>query len=287
MSGTGFRCLMSRFIRSRPLLSFYVLACGLSWMIAGPLMLSRRGLIGAEISDAWEMLAAFGPFSAAFLVTLALSGRPGVAGLLNSLVNWRVRPAWFLFCVFSPGLLLLAAIMIVLVATGKMPDFESAQARSLATLSGLFELVIVAGLIQGLGEEPGWRGFAIARLRQRFGPLAASLCLFPVWLLWHVPMFLTRPEFGLVQWLGFSLGILSATIWLTLIWDATQSLLMVVIWHTLINIHRSIALAVSTPLFLAIGNAVLAGAVIIVIYWLVSRAGSGRRTGQDRDVADG
>lgn len=275
---------MSSFIRSRPLLSFYVLACGLSWMIAIPLMLSRRGLIGAEISEGWEMLAAFGPFAAALLVTLASSGRPGVAGLLMSLVNWRVRPGWFLFCVFSPGLLLLVAIMIVLFATGAMLDFGSAQARSLAAWPGIFQLVVVAGLIQGLGEEPGWRGFAIARLRQSFGPLAASMCLFPVWLLWHVPMFLTRPEFGLVQGLGFSLGILSAAIWLTLIWDATQSVLMVVIWHTLINIHRSIALAVSTPLFLAIGNAVLAGAIIIVIYWLVSGARSGSRSGRDQDM---
>lgn len=262
---------MSSFIRSRPLLSFFALACGLSWLIAVPLMLSKRGIIGMEISESWEMLAAFGPFAAALLVTQVVDGSRGITAMFRSLGHWRVGPLWFVFSIFSPGLLLFVAIMVVLFTTGKMPDFESEQALALSTVSGLFELVIVAGLVQGLGEEPGWRGFALARLRGRFGPLAATLCLFPVWLLWHVPMFLTRPEFGLVQWIGFSLGILSAAIWLTLIWDATQSLLMVVIWHMLINIYRSIALAVSTSLFLAIGNTVLVGALIIVIYWVVTK----------------
>ena len=138
-------------------------------------------------------------------------------------------------------------------------------------------MLIVSGFIQGLGEEPGWRGFALLQLRQRFGPLAATLYLFPVWLCWHLPTFLARPNFGLIEWMGFSLGILSAAVWLTLIWDATNSLLMAVLWHELINVCRNIALAVSTPLFLAIGNAVLLGAIAIIIYWLVKKPGAESR----------
>jgi membrane protease YdiL (CAAX protease family) len=262
---------MPSFVRRRPLLSFFLLACGLSWLIAVPLMLSRRGILAVEISESWEMLAAFGPFAAALLVASALNGKAGTAAIFKSLLHWRVGGFWFLFCVFTPGLLLLAAIVFVWLSSGTMPDFRTDRALALATVAGLFDLVIVTGLVQGLGEEPGWRGFAIARLRERFGSLAATLCLFPVWLLWHLPMFLARPEFGLGQWIGFSLGILSAAVWLTLIWDATRSLLMAVIWHTLINIYRSMALAVSTPLFLALGNAFLLGTVVIIIYWLVKR----------------
>jgi len=259
---------MLTFIRHRPLLSYVLLACGLSWLVAIPLMLSRRGILDTEISDAWEILAAFGPFAAALLIAWSLNGRSGAAAIFKSLAHWRVNGFWFLFCVFTPGLLLLAAIILVLMSSGKMPDFESERAMAFSTLAGFVDLFIITGLVQGFGEEPGWRGFALPRLRQRFGPLAATLCLFPAWLLWHLPMFLTRPEFGLAQWIGFSLGILSAAVWLTLIWDATQSLLMVVIWHAFINVHRSMALAVSTPLFLAMGNVVLLGAVVIIGYWL-------------------
>lgn len=268
---------MSAFIRRNPLLSFFLLACGLSWLVAVPLMLSRRGILEIEISEAWEILAAFGPFAAALLVARSLNGKAGTAAIFKSLLHWRVGGFWFLFCVFSPGLLLFVASIFVLLSSGTMPDFGTERALALATMVGLFDLLIVTGLVQGLGEEPGWRGFAIARLRQRFGPLVATLCLFPVWLLWHLPMFLSRPEFGFVQGIGFSLGILSAAVWLTLIWDATGSLLMAVLWHTFINIHRSLALAVSTSLFIAFGNAVLLGAAVIIVYWLVKRSDQDRR----------
>jgi membrane protease YdiL (CAAX protease family) len=165
-------------------------------------------------------------------------------------------------------------VIIVLGFSGvKLAEPNGMGLAELATFSGLFDLIFIGGVLQGLGEEPGWRGFALPRLRQRFGPLAASVVLFPVWLCWHLPVFLSRPDFGLVQWLGFSLGIFSASIWLTLIYDATRSVLMAVIWHVLVNIARGIALAISVPVFLAMGNAVLIGALVIAVYWLVKRPG--------------
>ncbi len=71
-----------------------------------------------------------------------------------------------------------------------------------------------------------------------------------------VKAFLIRPEFQWSAWLGFSAGMLSAAIWLTLLYDATRSELMAAIWHALINICRRPALAVSTATFLAFGQIV-------------------------------
>jgi membrane protease YdiL (CAAX protease family) len=105
------------------------------------------------------------------------------------------------------------------------------------------ELIFLGGIIRGIGEEPGWRGFALPVLRGRHGPLVASLLLWPVWTCWHLPAFLMRPEFALGAWIGFSVGILAATAWSTLLYDRTRSVLMIAIWHGLI------------------------------IYWLISRPG--------------
>jgi len=116
-------------------------------------------------------------------------------------------------------------------------------------------------------------GIVTSRLRSKRGPLSATLILWPVWVFWHLPSFLARPEFELPQFFGFALGILAAAIWLTWIWNATQSVLLAVVWHTTVNIARGIAQAMSMTLFLAMSNAVLSGALIIVVYWLIKRPG--------------
>ncbi len=108
----------------------------------------------------------------------------------------------------------------------------------------MLDLLLVGSLLQALGEEPGWRGYLQPKLLDRFRPLPATLVLFPVWWLWHLPSFLGRPDFGLPQFLGFGLGILSAAIWLTFLWQRTRSILMAVLWHATLNLTRGIALGI-------------------------------------------
>ncbi len=43
-----------------------------------------------------------------------------------------------------------------------------------------------------LGEEPGWRAYALPQLEKRFGPLRGTLLLALLWTGWHLPLFI-RP----------------------------------------------------------------------------------------------
>ncbi|MEE4186776.1 MAG: CPBP family intramembrane glutamic endopeptidase [Gammaproteobacteria bacterium] len=260
---------MQQFVKRSPLLSYFLLAYGFTWSLAVPLLLTKRGFIDAHIPHGLEAVAAFGPCVAALVVLGLTRGRAGIAELGQSLQRWRVPFIWLAFVLLSPLAVLVAALM----ARGSLDAVVNGQL--LAGLAGgaLAELIIIGGLAQGFGEEPGWRGFALPHLRSRFGPLPATLMLFPIWLFWHLPMFLSRPEFNLGAFIGFSAGIFSAAVWCTAIYDATRSVLMAALWHALINIARGLALAVSTAAFLVFGQLVLAIAIVIVVVWVVQRPG--------------
>jgi membrane protease YdiL (CAAX protease family) len=177
-----------------------------------------------------------------------------------------VPAGWLLFALVSP----FAVLVVALLMTGEAGQLSSGALQHEVLAGGrLLEMVLLGGVLRGIGEEPGWRGFALPELRRRFGPLPATLMLFPFWLLWHLPSFLIRPEFQWSAWLGFSAGILSAAIWCTLLYDATRSVLMAVLWHALINICRGLALTASTATFMAFGQIVLLCAVVIVAWWLL------------------
>jgi membrane protease YdiL (CAAX protease family) len=256
------------FIRRHPLLSYFLLAYIFTWAIEVPMLLGARGIIDVHLPMWLEALAAFGPFAAALIVLGLGSGKTGVGKLLASLVKWRVPGFWLIFTVVSPFVVLVAALSM----TGETAKLFSGELwRNLLAGEKFIQLVFIGGILRGIGEEPGWRGYALPFLRRRFGPLLATFALFPAWWLWHLPALLTRNEFQPVQFVLFGLGILAAAVWCTLLYDATRSVLMLVLWHALINITRGMALSVSMAAFLAFAKVVVAVAVVIIIYWLLRR----------------
>jgi membrane protease YdiL (CAAX protease family) len=255
-------------IRRHPLLSYFLLAYLFTWAIEVPVMLSAWGNIDFHLPLALEALAGFGPFAAAVIVLACCSGKSGIKTLLASLVKWRVPGGWLMFTLISPFVVLVAALAM----TGEtMKLFSGELCQDLMAGGEFFELLVIGGILRGIGEEPGWRGFALPILRRRFGPLLATLALFPAWWLWHLPALLTRNEFQAFQFVMFGLGILAAAVWCTLLFDATRSVLMLALWHALINITRGMALSASTAAFMAFAKVVLAVAVVIIIYWLIRR----------------
>jgi membrane protease YdiL (CAAX protease family) len=63
-------------------------------------------------------------------------------------------------------------------------------------LGNFLSSAIILSLIAGLGEEPGWRSFALPRLEIRYAPLLATVLLGFVWAMWHLPLALVDPRFA-------------------------------------------------------------------------------------------
>lgn len=97
-------------------------------------------------------------------------------------------------------------------------------------------------------EELGWRGYALDRLRSRFGSLRASLILGFLWGLWHLPLFFLKDAYQatLGIWTpGFFLffaGIVPVSIVMTWIYDLTRrSILSAILFHFSINLVGTLA----------------------------------------------
>jgi membrane protease YdiL (CAAX protease family) len=169
--------------RRFPLLTFFLLACGLAWPFAIAI-----ALFGAPPETSFA--AALGPAVAAIIVH-RWSGQSGPA--------FRWHSGWsrtLLASVLCAGLTLLAFVAIPAVLLSEDPRklnwgvLIAAGSYNWSTLFG-----------GPLGEEPGWRGYALPRLEARFGALRGSLLLGALWTCWHLPGFLSNawphPPFSL------------------------------------------------------------------------------------------
>jgi membrane protease YdiL (CAAX protease family) len=124
-----------------------------------------------------------------------------------------------------------------------------------------------------LGEEIGWRGYALPRLQARRSALSASLILAPIWGLWHLPLWLTgdavkTPVFY-VPFFFFS--VFAFSVILTWVYNSTEgSLLMVVFLHATVNLPVTLGIEelgsrATVPVLLYWG--LMAVAAIVVVIW--------------------
>ena len=108
-----------------------------------------------------------------------------------------------------------------------------------------------------LGEEPGWRGFALPRLQTRYGPLWGTLLLGFLWACWHLPHFLTSVQGGgpgtgfaafLTNFPIFVLMVMAIAIVMSWVFNHTRgSLFIAILLHASINTFGILAPLLPVP----------------------------------------
>lgn len=161
-----------------PLLSYFILAFGISWLgalaVAAPHLVHHRALdksVGILMFPAMLL----GPPASAFLMTGVLEGRAGVAAFMRGLWPKPIRSSWYFLLLIPPALVYgVLFILSRLVSPTYSPHH--------------FWIGVFFGIPAGLLEEIGWTGFALPRLRSRFKHGSAELTLGILWALWHLPV---------------------------------------------------------------------------------------------------
>jgi membrane protease YdiL (CAAX protease family) len=205
---------------------------------------------------------------AALLVTFNAQGNLGLRDLAKRMVRWRVSLKWWFWAVGSPLLFFGLGAMVVRASTGRWPVLSSLNRFNGLPAISVFEVWALLTLVDGFGEETGWRGFAIPALQKRFSPLVASLAVALFWALWHIPYFFVIPTykgFSPAAVIGFVIGLTCGSIVLTWLYNRSgESILIVAVWHGTYNLVSGTE-AVKGTIAAVVSTLVMLQALLLVV----------------------
>ena len=218
---------------------FLLLTFTISWGIGGAWLLFPKPLSSAFGPFVYGAppyyVAAWAPTLSALILTAIAEGPSGLARLLRRLTPLTPVRAWL---VAAPTLPLIA-----LALCGLMPRLGpwpvTPHAVLVATPLLLFTTAQIVTNSGPLGEELGWRGYALPRLLTRTSPLKAGVALGMIWTLWHVPAFLfsgiVNSSLANLPW--YALGTVGLSLLMTALFVRTRGnvLLAGIIPHFVVN----------------------------------------------------
>ena len=219
---------------------YFLFAFGLAWLLQvyASLLLIRDG--NATAYQALLAVSMFCPLAATLLVKKVFLHQPTGIG-------WKVQgkrrywlAAWFGPAVFT----VLAAVLYV-----------SSASYILETGLVAITLAPAINMFFALGEEAGWRGYMMPRLKERFGLLNGRMLGGVIWGVWHWPImlltgyeygthYLGAPVLGLVVWCVVCFALNTLLDWL---YEKTGCIWVPAAAHGAFNAIASIAQVLTYP----------------------------------------
>jgi membrane protease YdiL (CAAX protease family) len=198
------------FVESHPLLSYLALTFAIFW--GGIILAVGSGPGGFSATpQQFRMTAPYaavpamllGPSVAGMLLTGLLDGRAGLREFRARLLKWRVGARWYAVALLTAPLSVTAALLALsLISPEYLPGIFTSDEKVPIVLMG-----IAVGLMAGIFEELGWTGFAIPRMRLRYGVVSTGLFVGVLWGAWHFlqgywASGVTSGELSLALWLS-------------------------------------------------------------------------------------
>jgi membrane protease YdiL (CAAX protease family) len=197
----------------------------------------------------------------ALILTWISEGRSGLRDIGSRIAMWNVRPIWWIVAL-SPLVLGFAVALILNMITGSEIRLSALGEVQFLPPLGIGALVLWI-LTFGIGEEIGWRGYALPRLQVGRSALFATIILSIVWALWHLPAFfyLFDPAIAI----GWGIGLFAGAIVFTWLFNSSGgSILIVAIWHGCFNFITS-SDAGNGMLAAVVSTIVMVWAVVVVV----------------------
>jgi uncharacterized protein len=256
---------MMSLVKRHPIITFFVLTYALSWILESPLVFLRDSATDTQ-RLVLIILASNVPSVVAIVLTAIVLGRGALRKLLGRLLIWRVDPRWYLVVMLGPVALAVGVVALNTLLGGP----ASGLGMSLLSAAIFLGFSIFPG--SALGEEIGWRGYALPRLQDGRSALGASLIIGPIWALWHLPLWLTgEPGRTPTLYAAFVVSAFAMSGILTWVYNSTGgSLLMVGLLHATVNLPITLFIdelgsRATVPILLYFALLVVAAIVVVVM----------------------
>ncbi|MBN8580145.1 MAG: CPBP family intramembrane metalloprotease [Anaerolineae bacterium] len=219
-------------LQRNSLTGYFFLAYAISWSIGIPLALIAQEKVNWEIPFAVHYLYSYGPMLAALIMTALTKGKSGMVDIFKRLTTWRMRPVWWLLAL-SPLPAYFLIVIVLRLIQGTWVDLSLLGQVNFLPNLGIGALFLWI-FTYGIGEEVGWRGYALPRLQEKMSALNATLLLGVLWALWHLPIFFYVFDTAIA--VGWFFGLMCGAILFTWMYNSTDgSLLAVALWHGSFN----------------------------------------------------
>jgi membrane protease YdiL (CAAX protease family) len=217
-----------------------------------------------------------GPSIAGILMTGLVGGKGGLRELLSQLLKWRVGARWYAVALLTYPLTMTAILAaLALISPQVFPTTIVPGDGVTLLLSG-----IVAGLAAGIFEELGWTGFAIPRLRLRYGVVVTGLIVGLLWGAWHFPLFTSSTSSASAVAPVLTLAVLLFSflppfrVLMVWVYERTQSLLVAILMHASFA-GSTVVLALAAPSLPAVTYDLVLATVLWVVVAAVAVANHG------------
>jgi membrane protease YdiL (CAAX protease family) len=192
------------------------------------------------LPEGWAQLGAFSSSVAAIVLTAIEGRKGGVRELLRRILIWRVGWRWWAVALLFAIVPSIAGLYAYQLLGGPPVDWSG-----LPPIYSVVPSFLILTILAGIGEEFGWRGFALPRLQPHHNALQSSLIVGLIWGIWHIPLFFTRGTIqyqfrmdagALVAILAYVLFVISGSIQFTWLFNNTRgSVLLAAVFHGAMN----------------------------------------------------
>ncbi|MFX0125992.1 MAG: CPBP family intramembrane glutamic endopeptidase [Candidatus Hodarchaeota archaeon] len=240
-------------ISKHTLTVYFLLAYTISWIGWLTLVI----VTPKSSSIQWMILMGIGisgPLLASLIVICVINGKEGLQAFLGRIFTWKIHYTWYLVAFSVPTIIWLIPTLIHIYLGGtppvlfsKTPYIPSScaflQIHDNIILCIILQFITIF-LVNGVTEEPGWRGTALPKVQERYSAVLSSIIVGILHTCWHLPLYFipgTTKYFAdteklLLPFISFVVVTVLFSFIYTWLYNSTESVLLPMISHTTWNL---------------------------------------------------